>query len=164
MTQMPEFIEPTLTPEEAAAMDDMAAAITAAHPTTPEEAAATALALAEQMDAQQDCPAPARAGIDHPGPQFLAVDEQPPAEQHDYAPERDAEHEQAVPAAPPVPEQAPPEPMMAGTYAIYDDGAGGVWLVIGPREGGVIRKQIPAGMLKMAERFGGGFAGLLGGA
>ena len=136
MTQMPEFIEPALTPERlAAAMDDMAAAITAAHPTTPEEAAAAALARAEQMDAQ-----------------------------HDYAPERDVEHDQAVPAAPPVPEQAPPEPMMAGTYAIYDDGAGGVWLVIGPREGGVIRKQIPAGMLKMAERFGGGFAGLLGGA
>lgn len=122
------------------ALDAVATAVESA--STPEEAAAAALAAAEQLADDLD-----RA-------------------QHDYAPERDAEHDQAVPAAPPMPAGPPPVPLYAGTYAIYDDDAGGVMLVVGQSTGEVVRKHIPAAMMKMAERFGGagsGLAGLFGG-
>lgn len=85
---------------------------------------------------------------------------------HDAAPEHDQEHEAAVPAAPPPPPpDAPPQPLFAGTYAVYDDGAKGVVLVLAQKGGETVHKHIPAGLLKMAERFGGGgLSGLFGGA
>lgn len=169
-------------------------------------------------DTQQPA-TPRRAGIDHPGPQFLAPGQAPPLDpdealrqavsagmmmpcpdgcgpdetcckcpderrmaaimadqlkpdeapvQHDRpdeAPERDVEAEQAVPAAaPPPPAQAPPVPLFAGTYAVYDDGSGGVVLVLGQSTGETVHKHIPAGLIRMAERFGGGgIGGLFGG-
>lgn len=75
----------------------------------------------------------------------------------DTAPERDEEAVAAVPtAAPPRPEAPPHEPMAAGTYAVYDDGQGGVVLVIGTREGETIHKQIPAKVIRMGEMMMGG--------
>jgi hypothetical protein len=61
---------------------------------------------------------------------------------------------------------AQPVPMLAGTFAIYEDGAGGFVLVTETTEHGVQRKVIPAALVKMAT--GGGmlgrrFAGLFGG-
>lgn len=82
----------------------------------------------------------------------------------DPAPERDAEAVTATPAAAAPP--SGPEPMAAGTYAIYDDGSGGVVLVLGTREGEVHQKHVPAMAIKMAEKLMGGaspLAGLLGG-
>lgn len=75
----------------------------------------------------------------------------------DTAPERDEEAVTATPtAAPPRPEAPPQEPMAAGTYAVYDDGQGGVVLVIGTREGETHHKQIPAKVIKMGEMMMGG--------
>lgn len=82
------------------------------------------------------------------------------------APEHDIEHEYAVPvAAPPPPEHAPPQPMHAGTFAVYPDGAGGVVLVLQLAPSGeTMHHRIPAAMIKMAERFGGaGISGVFGG-
>jgi hypothetical protein len=61
---------------------------------------------------------------------------------------------------------AQPVAMLAGTFAIYEDGAGGFVLVTETTEHGVQRKVIPAALVKMAT--GGGvfarrFAGLFGG-
>lgn len=155
MTELPQFIEPHVIPEQLAA--DMARAVAEAEGCTPEEARDALGVVATSMEGAAT-PEEAAAAA-------LAAAEQY-AEQHEYAPERDAEHDQAVPAAPPMPEQAPPVPMFAGTYAVYDDEQGGVWLVIGQSTGEVARKHIPAGMIKMAEKFGGagsGLAGLFGG-
>jgi hypothetical protein len=97
----------------------------------------------------------------------------------DDAPERDAEAVAATPAAPaphadapPLdPQDAPPEqpaapvPIAAGTYSLYQDGAGGYVLVIGTSEGAVHHKHIPAKVVKMAEMAMGGnspLAGLFG--
>ena len=85
-------------------------------------------------------------------------------EQHDRpaddAPERDAEAVDATPAAPaPRPEAVNaegPAPMAAGTYAVYDDQAGGYVLVVATREGQTHHKHIPARVVKMAEMAMGG--------
>jgi len=61
-----------------------------------------------------------------------------------------------APDAPPPPAAAPPTPLVAGTYALYEDGVGGVFLVLGQSTGETLRHHIPAGMIKMAERFGPG--------
>lgn len=62
------------------------------------------------------------------------------------------------------PADAPPAPVMlfAGTHAVYDDGAGGVVLVIRDREGNTIQKRLPANLIKMAEKAasGGGLGAL----
>lgn len=78
-------------------------------------------------------------------------------EQHDYeAPERDPEVEAAVAAMEPAPaNEAPPQPISAGTYALYPDGAGGLVLTLAQSTGESVQHRIPAGMLKMAARFGG---------
>lgn len=171
MTDMPQFIEPREAPTDRARaiadqfgcppedaqhyLDVMAAATEGA--TTPEEAAAAVLAAAEQLGEEhgracgcppfQVCDTCQGVTAGGPGP--------------------DVEHDQEEAAAvPPMPAQAPPVPLYAGTYAIYDDGAGGVMLVVGQSTGEVVRKHIPAAMMKMAERFGGagsGLAGLFGG-
>lgn len=109
-----------------------------------------------------------------PTPQFLepAVDTDIPLppelaeaiaahpDAHDFAapaPERDEEAVAAVPtAAPPRPVAPPQEPMAAGTFAIYDDGQGGVVLVIGTREGETHHKRIPAKLIKAGEMMMGG--------
>jgi hypothetical protein len=62
-------------------------------------------------------------------------------------------------------EQAGPAPMLAGTFAIYEDGTGGYVLVTDTQDHGVSRKHIPAAMVKMVT--GGGllakrFAGVFG--
>lgn len=71
--------------------------------------------------------------------------------------------EQVTTAAEQPPADAPPAPvpLFAGTYAIYDDGAGGVMLVL-QQDGDVIRKHIPAKLIKMAEMATGGAGGLAG--
>jgi len=93
-----------------------------------------------------------------PTPEQLAE-----AVQHDRpddAPERDAEAVAATPAAatpnPEAPDTDGPVPMAAGTYAVYDDTAGGFVLVIGTREGETHHKHIPARVVKMAEMAMGG--------
>lgn len=64
------------------------------------------------------------------------------------APERDPEHDAAVPAA--------PAPLAAGTYAVYPDGAGGFMLVLGMAgESEPFQHHIPAAMIKMAKMAGG---------
>lgn len=70
------------------------------------------------------------------------------------APERDAEAVEATPAAAAPP--SGPEPLAAGTYAVYDDTAGGYVLVIGTREGETHRKHLPGHLVKMAEKMAGG--------
>ena len=42
-----------------------------------------------------------------------------------------------------------PVPLFAGTYAIYDDGAGGIALVFTDQDGTTHRKRVPAAMLRM---------------
>lgn len=73
-------------------------------------------------------------------------------EQHDneQAPERDPEVEAAVAAM-----ETPVQPISAGTYALYPDGAGGLVLTLAQSTGESVQHRIPAGMLKMAARFGG---------
>ncbi len=88
----------------------------------------------------------------------------------DQAPERDAEAVRATPAAAApdsgadeTPQQRP-DPLFAGTYAIYDDGHGGYVLVAKTREGQEHRKHLPAGMVKMAQKLSAGpLASLFGG-
>lgn len=76
------------------------------------------------------------------------------------ASERDAEAVDDVPAAPaPRPDVVNaegPAPMAAGTYAVYDDQAGGYVLVVATREGQTHHKHIPARVVKMAEMAMGG--------
>lgn len=89
-------------------------------------------------------------------PELVAAIEANP-DQHDFAaaaPERDAEAVEATPAAPAPP--SGPEPLAAGTYAVYDDTAGGYVLVIGTREGETHRKHLPGHLVKMAEKMAGG--------
>ena len=91
----------------------------------------------------------------------------PPDGPHPVAPDADDEAQAAIPAAGPPPDAPPaPVPLFAGTYAIYDDGHGGIVMVLQPKEGDVLTKHIPAAMIKMAEKFGGmggaGIAGLFG--
>lgn len=75
----------------------------------------------------------------------------------DDAPERDAEAVAATPAAAAPHSGAPaPEPMAAGTYAVYNDQQGGYVLVIGTREGETHHKHLPAHLVKMAEKMTGG--------
>lgn len=52
---------------------------------------------------------------------------------------------------------ANPEPMVAGTFALYEDGVGGFVLVTQTEKFGVDRKHIPAALVKMA--MGGGILG-----
>lgn len=73
--------------------------------------------------------------------------------------ESDAEAVAEAPAAAAPPPEAPadgPVPMAAGTYALYDDQAGGYVLVIGTREGETHHKHIPSKVVKMAEMAMGG--------
>lgn len=88
----------------------------------------------------------------------------PQHDRPDDAPERDAEAVAATPAAAAPP--SGPEPIAAGTYAVYDDTAGGYVLVIGTREGETHRKHLPGHLVKMAEKMAGGspLAMLFGGA
>lgn len=48
-------------------------------------------------------------------------------------------------------------PLMAGTFALYGDGKGGLVLVTETADGGVQRRQIPARLIKLAT--GGGILG-----
>lgn len=49
-----------------------------------------------------------------------------------------------------VPEPAStPAPMLAGTYAVYEDGAGGYVIVAETSDNATIRKHIPHGLVKM---------------
>lgn len=73
---------------------------------------------------------------------------------HTDAPERDAEAVAATPTAPAPPPEAP-DPMAAGTYAVYEDGQGGYVLVLGTREGETHRKHVSGYMVKMAEKMAG---------
>jgi hypothetical protein len=50
-----------------------------------------------------------------------------------------------------------PEPMLAGTFALYEDGQGGFVLVTDTEDHGEQRKHIPAALVKMAT--GGGLIG-----
>lgn len=75
------------------------------------------------------------------------------------APERDPEVQAAIEEA--APAQDAPQPLYAGTYAVYDDGKGGVVLVLAQSTGETAHRHIPAGLLKMAEKFGGGGLGAL---
>lgn len=89
-------------------------------------------------------------------PELVAAIEAHP-DQHDFtaaAPERDAEAVAATPAAAAPP--SGPQPLAAGTYAVYDDTAGGYVLVIGTREGETHRKHLPGHLVKMAEKMAGG--------
>lgn len=82
------------------------------------------------------------------------------------APERDGEAVAATPtAAPPRPDAQPRKPLAAGTYALYEDGNGGVVLVLGTADGETHHKHIPAKMVKMGEMMmgGGGPLAALGG-
>lgn len=72
-----------------------------------------------------------------------------------------------VPVMEGPPADAPPAPavLFAGTHVVYDDGQGGVVLVIQDREGNSIQKHLPAGLLRLAEKMtgvGGGGMGALG--
>lgn len=62
-----------------------------------------------------------------------------------------AEREQAAAGA------AEPTPVIAGTFAIYEDGHGGFVLVTDTVQHGTDRRHIPAAMVKMAT--GGGIVG-----
>jgi hypothetical protein len=57
--------------------------------------------------------------------------------------------------------EAPPrsdiQPMLAGTFAIYEDGHGGYVLVTDTPAYGIIRKHVPAALVKIAT--GGGVMG-----
>lgn len=81
----------------------------------------------------------------------------------DTAPERDAEAVEATPAAAAPP--SGPQPIAAGTYAVYDDQQGGYYLVLGTSDGQVHRKHLPGQLVKMAEKLGGAspLAALFGG-
>lgn len=75
----------------------------------------------------------------------------------DVVPERDEEAVAATPAAaPPRPEQPPRAPIAAGTYAVYEDGSGGVVLVLATSDGDTHHKHIPAKIIKMGEMMMGG--------
>ena len=86
--------------------------------------------------------------------QFIPpVEPAEPEPQHN-APERDAEAVAATPAAAAPP--SGPQPLAAGTYAVYDDTNGGYVLVIGTREGETHHKHLPGHLVKMAEKMAGG--------
>lgn len=90
---------------------------------------------------------------------LVPLDASPQHDRPDDAPERDEEAVAATPAppaAPPRPDAPPPAPLFAGTYAVYDDGAEGLFLVVATREGEEHRKHLPARMIKMAEMMMGG--------
>jgi hypothetical protein len=92
-----------------------------------------------------------------PDPEQLA-EAAPQHDRPDDVPERDAEAVAATPAAAAPSPEAPggPDPLAAGTYAVYDDNQGGYVLVIGTREGETHHKHIPARVVKMAEMAMGG--------
>lgn len=46
-----------------------------------------------------------------------------------------------------------PTPLIAGTFAAYDDGVGGYVLVTDTHEHGTMRRHIPGKMVKLAARF-----------
>jgi hypothetical protein len=160
VTNIPEFIEPHVIPEQLAA--DMARSIAEVEGCTPEEARRAVDAVAAAT-AGAGTPEEAVAAA-------LAVAEK--LDEHGYADDDAEKHlseqlaaDMSRADAPPMPERPPvppPVPMFAGTYAVYDDGSGGVVLVIGQSTGEIVRRQIPAGMIKMAERFGGAGSGLAG--
>lgn len=61
--------------------------------------------------------------------------------------------------------EAAASPMIAGTFAIYEDGKGGMVLVTDTDQHGTIRKRIPAALVKMvsgrfSQLFGGGKDGV----
>jgi hypothetical protein len=63
-------------------------------------------------------------------------------------------------------DQAPAEPLplLAGTFAVYEDGRGGYVLVIDTPATGVERRHIPGKMVRVAAKFlGGNPLGRLGG-
>ena len=74
-------------------------------------------------------------------------------------PESAAGAEQAPAAIPPMPAGAPPVPIVTGTFAIYEDGCGGLVAVVERPGCPVERKHVPAQLIKMARRFGGGLLG-----
>ena len=89
-------------------------------------------------------------------PELVAAIEAHP-DQHDFAaaaPERDEEAAADTPAAAAPP--SGPEPLAAGTYAVYDDGKGGYVLVLGTREGETHHKHLPSHIVKMAMKMSGG--------
>jgi hypothetical protein len=49
-----------------------------------------------------------------------------------------------------MPDEAAPEAVIAGTFALYEDGAGGYVLVTETVAHGTQRKHIPAGLVKLA--------------
>lgn len=55
-----------------------------------------------------------------------------------------------------------PAPLIAGTFALYDDGQAGFVLVTETTDHGLNRRHIPAGMVKLATKLAQG-GGLLGG-
>lgn len=63
--------------------------------------------------------------------------------------------------APPAPDDGP-APLIAGTFALYDDAQGGFVLVTQTTEHGLNRRHIPSGMVKLASKLAQG-GGLLGG-
>ncbi len=83
------------------------------------------------------------------------------------APERDEEAVDATPTtAPPRPDAPPRIPIAAGTYAIYDDGGGGLVMVAKTSDGETHHKHVNARMIKMAQTLMGGanpLAALFGG-
>jgi hypothetical protein len=56
----------------------------------------------------------------------------------------------------PPPPAASPVPMIEGTFAIYNDGAGGIMIVTDVSGQGVERRHFPAKIVKMAKKFAGG--------
>ena len=66
-----------------------------------------------------------------------------------------APEDTAVPAVP----EGPAVPVVAGTYAVYSDGGGGLVLVATDQEGNTHRKRVPAPMLKMGATLLGGRLG-----
>lgn len=97
------------------------------------------------------------------------VPQAPVPDQHDRTPDEAPERDQeAVAATPAAAAPSPgPDPLAAGTYAVYEDGHGGVMLVIGTREGEIHKKHLSAKIIKMGEMMMGGnspLSAFLGGA
>lgn len=66
----------------------------------------------------------------------------------ELAPDLNAKATDTAPV--PHPGGTPPAPMLAGTFAIYEDGQGGYVLVTDTPDHGMMRKHIPAGLVKLA--------------